>query len=114
MAKRKGTPKQKHVPLRTCIACRETKPKRELERVVLVPEQGVRVDTTGKLNGRGAYLCRRHTCWEQALKRGMLARALRAQLTPEDIAVLEAHVDSMVEREIETDPESVEETGDAG
>jgi uncharacterized protein len=112
MAKRKGTPRQKHIPLRTCIACRETKPKRELARVVLVPEQGLVVDATGKLNGRGAYLCRRRSCWDQAIKRGALARALRVRLTSEDSIVLEAYADSLAEQELEVPPESSEITGD--
>ena len=112
MAKRKGTPRQKHIPLRTCIACRETKPKRELARIVLVPEQGLVVDTTGKLNGRGAYLCRRRTCWDQAIKRGTLARALRAKLTPEDIIMLEAHAASLAEHETDVPLEFTEEAGD--
>jgi uncharacterized protein len=111
MAKRKGTPRQKHIPLRTCIACRETRPKRELARVVLVPEHGLVVDVTGKLNGRGAYLCRRRTCWDQALKRGALARALRIRLAPEDVAVLEVYVESLAEDEMEVKPESAEEAG---
>jgi uncharacterized protein len=112
MAKRKGTPKQKHVPLRTCIACRETKPKRELTRVVLVPEQGLVIDATGKLNGRGAYLCRRRTCWDQAIKRGALARALKAKLALEDIEVLEMYADSLAELETEVKLESDAEAGD--
>ncbi len=103
MAKRKGTPKQKHIPLRTCIACRETKPKRELTRVVLVPEQGLVVDATGKVNGRGAYVCSRRVCWDQAIKRGALARALRARLAQEDIAMLEAYANSIEEYEVEAE-----------
>ncbi len=51
--------KQKHVPLRTCISCRETKSKRELLRVVRTPDGHVLIDATGKKSGRGAYLCAR-------------------------------------------------------
>jgi uncharacterized protein len=111
MAKRKGAPKQKHVPLRTCIACRDTKPKRSLVRVVLVPEQGLVVDATGKLNGRGAYLCRQRSCWDQALRRGALARALKARLTPEDLSVLENYADLIAEHEKEAELESTKEAG---
>jgi predicted RNA-binding protein YlxR (DUF448 family) len=72
--------KQKHVPLRTCIACRKSRPKRELVRVVLLPTGDVIVDEAGKQNGRGAYLCPDPACWEAALKRGGLGRALRVPL----------------------------------
>ena len=57
----------KHVPQRTCIVCREARPKRELVRIVRQPDGLVRVDESGKANGRGAYLCRRFQCWQQAL-----------------------------------------------
>ena len=47
----------RHVPLRMCVACRKRRPKGELLRVLLTPE-GFRLDPTGKLPGRGAYVCR--------------------------------------------------------
>ncbi|HCF99723.1 MAG TPA: DUF448 domain-containing protein, partial [Chloroflexi bacterium] len=47
----------KHIPERSCVACRESKPKRELVRVVRISDQLIEVDLTGKKNGRGAYLC---------------------------------------------------------
>lgn len=83
--------------MRTCVACRETRPKRELVRVVLIPERGIVIDETGKLNGRGAYLCPRQSCWEQAIKRGVLSHALKTRLSPEDIAMLEAYAASLSE-----------------
>lgn len=52
-----------------CIACREGKPKRELIRVVKNKEGEVSVDTTGKAQGRGAYLCASEQCLEKASKR---------------------------------------------
>jgi predicted RNA-binding protein YlxR (DUF448 family) len=90
MVKSKQQPRRKHVPQRTCVACKEIRPKRDLVRVVLLTDGGSVVDETGKRNGRGAYLCRHHTCWEQAIKRGSLNRALRISLQSEDVAVLEA------------------------
>ena len=91
MVKSKSKPRQKHIPQRTCVACRETRPKRELMRVVLLTEGGVTVDETGKKNGRGAYLCKQPACWDLAIKRGALGRALRVALRPEDILMLEAY-----------------------
>ncbi len=83
--KRRG----KHIPQRTCVGCHQTLAKRQLVRLVRTPE-GVRVDLTGRLPGRGAYLHDRRSCWERALKKGTLARALRVELTQDDIARLQA------------------------
>ncbi len=81
----------KHIPIRTCVACRETSAKRTLVRVVRGPDGGVRVDPTGKANGRGAYLCARRGCWEKGLKSGALGRALKAEISEPDRAALAAH-----------------------
>jgi predicted RNA-binding protein YlxR (DUF448 family) len=67
----------KHVPQRTCVGCRATSAKREFVRVVRTPEGSVEVDETGKRNGRGAYICARTECWEAALQKDRLGRALR-------------------------------------
>ena len=74
--------RHKHVPQRTCVGCREVLPKRALVRIVRTP-QGVQVDSTGKMNGRGAYLHDRRSCWERGLK-GALAHALKTELTLQD------------------------------
>jgi len=72
----------KHVPQRTCVGCHTVRAKRTLVRVVRTPE-GVRVDPTGKLNGRGAYLHNSRSCWERGLS-GALKNALKIELTTED------------------------------
>jgi uncharacterized protein len=72
------------IPQRTCIACRKTSVKRELVRLVRIPEGEVEVDTTGKKSGRGAYLCPDPGCWENVLKNGRLEQALRAMIKPEN------------------------------
>ncbi len=74
--------KRKHVPQRTCVGCRTVQPKRSMIRVVRTAE-GVQVDPTGKLPGRGAYLHDAPSCWEKGLK-GALAHALKTSLTPDD------------------------------
>lgn len=74
----------RHVPQRTCIACRQISRKRELIRLVRLPDKGIEVDLTGKKSGRGAYLCPVRTCWENALKTGKLEYALRTSLTPDN------------------------------
>ena len=95
MAKKRGPAKQKHIPLRTCVACRETKPKHDLIRIVMLADGTVVIDKRGKLNGRGAYLCRRHACWRRALERGLLSRALRAAPPPEAKDELEAYAEAL-------------------
>ena len=85
------------MPQRTCVVCRETKPKRDLVRVVLLAEGGVIIDETGKRNGRGAYICKQSVCWDQAIKRGSLNRALRVDLQPDEIAMLKAYAASLSE-----------------
>jgi predicted RNA-binding protein YlxR (DUF448 family) len=93
--KSKG-PRPKHVPVRTCIACRRSDAKRGLVRVVRDAEGRISIDPTGKRAGRGAYLCHDPKCWEQALKRHALERALRVEaLHPEDRAALEAFASTL-------------------
>ena len=62
--------KVKKVPLRTCVITKEQLPKQELLRVVRTPEGEVKVDLTGKLNGRGAYIKKDVTVLEKAKKSG--------------------------------------------
>lgn len=96
-------PRPKHVPQRTCIACRRTDAKRGLVRLVRDAEGHVALDPSGKRAGRGAYICRDRACWEQALKRHGLERALRiAALTAEDQAELEQFAQSLVAPEADS------------
>jgi predicted RNA-binding protein YlxR (DUF448 family) len=74
----------RHVPQRTCIACRTASAKREFVRVVRTPEGAVEADPSGKRAGRGAYLCARLSCWQEALKKDRLARALRTTISAGD------------------------------
>jgi predicted RNA-binding protein YlxR (DUF448 family) len=83
----------KHVPQRTCVGCHTVRPKRTLVRVVRTPE-GVMVDPTGKLNGRGAYLHNSRSCWERGLS-GALKNALKVELTTEDKQRLEVFMNSL-------------------
>jgi predicted RNA-binding protein YlxR (DUF448 family) len=78
------TPARRHEPERTCVGCREKAPKRDLVRLVAGAPGRVRVDPTGKAPGRGAYLHRDPECLRLALRRGAIAYALRARLSPEE------------------------------
>jgi len=71
----------KRIPQRTCVACRQVKPKQKLIRLVRSPDGSVEVDISGKKSGRGAYLCQIPECWRVGLKGGRLEYALRTTLT---------------------------------
>lgn len=71
----------KHVPQRTCVACRKIKTKQELVRLVRSADGNVEFDTAGRKPGRGAYLCRTQECWEIGLKGGRLEHSLKTTLT---------------------------------
>jgi predicted RNA-binding protein YlxR (DUF448 family) len=76
------------VPQRTCVACRSVRSQRELVRMVRTREGDIEIDTTGKKEGRGAYICPDRACWEKALQGQSLERSLRASLTRENRARL--------------------------
>ena len=96
---KKPVQRVKHVPQRTCVGCREVLPKRKMIRLVRTSE-GVQVDPTGKLAGRGAYLHDRRECWDRALK-GALGQALKTTLTVEDRARLEEYMNTLpIEAEV--------------
>ncbi|PSR27669.1 hypothetical protein SAMN00768000_2902 [Sulfobacillus thermosulfidooxidans DSM 9293] len=80
--------KAKKIPMRTCVACRTTRPKRELIRVVRTPQGTVTIDGRGKMSGRGAYICPTVTCFDQALKSKRLEGALEVTLQDEVIEQL--------------------------
>lgn len=75
--------KEKKVPMRMCVGCREMKPKRELIRVVRSPEGAVSMDATGRKPGRGAYVCRSVDCLKRAIKQRQLERAFDCPLGEE-------------------------------
>lgn len=84
----------KHVPQRTCIGCRRLAGKRGLLRIVRT-EQGVVVDPTGKLAGRGAYIHPTKSCWEIVLAGNRISQALRTSLSPENRAELRHYGESL-------------------
>jgi len=90
----------KHIPQRTCVGCRTVMPKRALIRVVRQPD-GVQIDPSGKIPGRGAYLHDRRSCWERGLK-GALAQALKTELTTRDREDLKAFINKLPEESGET------------
>ena len=85
----------KKTPMRMCTGCREMKPKRDLARVVKTPEGEIKIDTTGKLNGRGAYICKDKQCLEKAKKINSLSRAFETRVSDEIYNQLETELDSI-------------------
>ncbi|HIE16806.1 MAG TPA: YlxR family protein [Dehalococcoidia bacterium] len=81
------SPRQRHIPERSCVACRGKRPKRALVRLVC-SGGAVKVDLNGRKVGRGAYLCPLRECWESGLKGNRLEHALRIKLSAEDRQVL--------------------------
>lgn len=69
-----------------CVACRAMQPKKELLRVVRKTDGTVTVDRTGRVNGRGAYLCPNIDCFEKAIKTKAIERALEVRLDDETVA----------------------------
>lgn len=84
-------PRPKHVPQRTCVACRTTGAKRGLVRIVRGTDGSVEVDETGKKSGRGAYLCQNPECWDKALKSKLLEYALKTPISKEDKTALQTY-----------------------
>lgn len=72
------------IPMRMCVGCREMRPKRELLRIVRRADGEITADSTGKVNGRGAYICQSPECLKKAKKSGALQRAF-GQAVPEEI-----------------------------
>ncbi len=72
--------KQRKIPLRTCVITKESLPKSELLRVVRTPEGEVKVDETGKLNGRGAYIKKDINVLEKAIKTKILEKRLEVEI----------------------------------
>ncbi len=105
MAKSRSV-RPRRTPQRTCVACRQVQDKRSLIRIVK-SAQGILVDPTSKLSGRGAYLHANKDCWAvglglaQAGKSGRrnppMAQALKAQLTTEDIGRLQNYLECLGE-----------------
>lgn len=87
--------RRKHVPQRTCVACRQVRPKKELIRIIRSPSGEIEVDETGKKSGRGAYLCPNRACWEIALTKRSLEHALKTEITVEEKGSLWQHSSSL-------------------
>lgn len=77
-----------------CVGCRQMVPKKELLRIVRTPEGEIILDTTGKKNGRGAYICANINCLKTAIKQKQLQRALESPLNSD----MEMELEKAIER----------------
>ena len=75
---------QKKIPMRQCMGCRERLSKKDMIRVVRRTDGGVQLDFSGKLNGRGAYICPDPECLKKAQKAKSLERSLEVPI-PDDV-----------------------------
>lgn len=77
--------KAKKIPMRRCVGCMESKPKKELVRIVSNGEGGLMLDPTGKANGRGVYLCPNMECIAKAKKKKAIGRGLERDVDPVEL-----------------------------
>ena len=84
----------RRVPTRTCVACRTSRPKRDLIRIVRRPDGTIVVDEGGRVAGRGAYVCRTAACLTIANTRNALSRALETTVPTSLLASIELGTDT--------------------
>lgn len=84
----------KRIPLRRCLGCFESKPKNELYRIVKTKEGEILLDKTGKLNGRGAYICKSKECLEKAIKTKRIEREFEMKVSNEIYTELKNRIEN--------------------
>ena len=84
----------KKQPVRKCLGCMQSFPKKELIRVVRTPEEKICLDFRGKVSGRGAYVCKNLSCLQKARKAGRLERNLKCDIPEEVYTALEKEFDA--------------------
>ena len=86
------------VPMRQCTGCREMKNKKEMMRVLKTGEGEILLDTTGRKNGRGSYLCYSLECLEKARKNKGLERSLKTEIPQEVYERLEKEFEEIEQK----------------
>ena len=85
----------KKISMRKCVSCNERKEKNQLLRIVNNKDLGIKIDITGKLNGRGAYICKDIECIKKAEKNKALDRALKTNVDDNLYKEIIDYVDSL-------------------
>lgn len=88
----------KKVPMRKCVGCGEMKNKKEMMRVLKTAENEIVLDTTGRKNGRGAYLCFCKECLQNAAKNRGLERSLKMAIPKEVYESLEREFENIEQK----------------
>ena len=86
------------IPMRQCIGCKEMKSKREMIRVLRTTENEIVLDDTGRKNGRGAYLSKDPSCFQQAVRSRGLERSLKTAIPAEVYESLEKEIEKLAEK----------------
>lgn len=84
----------KKIPMRKCLGCNESKPKKELIRVVKSSDGTISLDKTGKMNGRGAYICHNKDCFVKARKARRFERAFSSPVPEEILDAMESELEN--------------------
>ena len=85
----------KKIPMRKCVGCGEMKSKKEMLRVIKTPEDLIELDSTGRKNGRGAYICISKECLLKAVKNRGLERSLKISVPKEVMEKLSEEFDAV-------------------
>ena len=85
----------KKIPMRKCVGCVEMKSKKEMLRVIKTPEDLIELDSTGRKNGRGAYICFSKECLLKAVKNRGLERSLKISVPKEVMEKLSEEFDAV-------------------
>lgn len=88
----------KKIPLRKCTGCQEMKSKKEMMRILRTSEGEIILDTTGRKNGRGAYVCCTMECFEKAVRNRGLERSLKCKVPQETYEILKKEIESIEKR----------------
>ena len=83
---------QKKIPTRKCVGCGQMKEKKDLIRVIKTPEDEILLDTTGKANGRGAYICKSIACLKKARRAMRIEHSLECKIPEEIYESIEAQL----------------------
>ena len=86
---------KRKIPMRKCVGCGEMKPKKELVRILRTEDEGFVLDTTGKKNGRGAYICYSRDCFQKAVKNKGLERSFKQAVPAEVYGHLEKEMEEI-------------------
>ena len=84
--------KTRKIPMRKCIGCMESFPKKDLCRIVKNKDNEINFDSKGKLNGRGTYICKKTECFEKAIKSKRLSKSLEAEIPEEIYEAIKAEI----------------------